>query len=242
MRRIFAVMCVRNEAHRYLQSSLAWNAGCWDELFVFDDQSDDQSAKIASRFGHVLLRDDREPSFLEHEGQFRSAGWAHFEKIMLPNEDDWIIALDADEFLLPNSKRGLHSLARKALENGRSSVAIHVPEAWDNHWCVQIRMDGFWNENWNPRFCSWKPNSEFNDRPMGSGSTPAYAWENPLRTAPEVELLHVGYIDPDERHERYLRYMAHPEGHNPQHINSIIETPTLGQWGGLSPTIWRGER
>lgn len=235
-------MCVRNEAHRYLQSSLAWNAGFWDELFVFDDQSDDNTPHLASRFGHVVVRSDQEPSFLEHEAKFRAAGWAHFEKVMLPSEDDWIIALDADEFLMATSQRGLHELADQALMNGRSSAAIHVPEAWEDGDAVQVRMDGFWNENWNPRFCSWKPNSQFNDRPMGCGSTPSYAWENPWRTIPNIEILHVGYMDRDERWERYQRYLAHPEGHNPNHINSIIETPMLATWSGATPAIWRGER
>lgn len=243
MRRIFAVMCIRNEAGRYLQSSLAWNAGCWDELFVFDDQSGDDSARIASRFGSVVVRSDGEPSFLEHEGRFRETAWQHFENVMLPNENDWVLALDADEFLLTTAgKRSLHEQAARALVNGRASVAVHVPEAWDNGDGVRVRVDGFWNGNWNPRFCSWKPNSRFNERSMGCGSTPSYAWENPLRATDDVQILHVGYLDFDERYERFERYRAHPAGHNPTHIESIMQTPTLVEWDGTTPTIWRGQR
>lgn len=242
MRRIFAVMCVRNEAERYFQSSLAWNAGCWDKLFVFDDQSSDRTPRLASRFGSVMIRADDEPSFLDHEAKFRAVAWAHFEEAMLPTEEDWILALDADEFLLAAAgKRSLHEVADRAQAHGSDSVAFHVPEAWATTDQVQVRMDGFWNGNWNPRFCSWKPNSAFNDRPMGCGSTPSYAWIQPYRTH-DVELLHVGYLDPTERWERYERYSDHPEGHNPQHIQSIVQQATLLPWGGVNPSIWRGER
>jgi glycosyltransferase involved in cell wall biosynthesis len=238
-RRILALLCVRNEADRYLQSSLAWNAPWWDELLVFDDQSEDRTARIASQFGTVIVRRDDEPSFLEHEARFRSAAWQHLEEVLIPTEDDWIFVFDADEFLvLEHGRRTLHAAANTA---GAMSVAIHVPEVWvieDRD--LYIRTDGFWNDNWNPRFCPYRPEWAFNDRAMGSGSTPSYS-ANSLK-ASGTDLIHVGYADPQERQIRYQRYSDHPEGHNPQHIASIIEQPTLTGWTGATPDIWRGER
>lgn len=241
MRRILALLCVRNEADRYLQSCLTWNAAWWDELFVFDDQSTDRSPVIASRYGTVTVRSDNEPSFLEHEGKFRSVAWEHFEEALAPIEDDWIFVFDADEFLVStHGRRTMHEVA--GLASGMGAVGLHVPEVWaadSEH--LYIRTDGFWNENFNPRYCRYQKDWKFNDRAMGSGSVPTNAWESFLRTD-DLQLIHVGYLDPDERQARYERYSEHPEGHNPQHVASIIEPPTLEGWTGTIPTIWRGER
>lgn len=242
MRRIFGLLCMQNEADRFLRSCLEWNTNWFDDLFVYDDRSTDRSVRIAADYGVVVVRNPSDPSFLDHEGQFRSHSWSLFEDIMNPTEEDWIISFDADEFIVSNLDSTLTALALQAEQTDHRSVALHVPEVWNDTPPYLIRTDGFWNENWNPRFCRYDPVWNFNDRSMGCGSVPSYAFDNPLRTIAEVELLHFGYSESSERQRRYIRYSQHTEGHNPVHIQSIVGTPVLTPWVGPTPNVWEGER
>ena len=71
--RLIGVVIGRNEASRYLQASLAWNASFFDEFVYIDDRSTDGSAKIAlSHVDRVILLGDKAPEFDEHEGRFRA--------------------------------------------------------------------------------------------------------------------------------------------------------------------------
>lgn len=244
MRRIFGLVCVKNEADRYLEASLRWNSRFLDSLFIFDDKSDDETVSIAKRFGFVTLRADHEPSFTTHEGQFRQAAWDVFEQTMVPTEEDWVLALDADEFLVSNfdTAECLHTLADQSLDFGYDACQMRIPEVFevDEYDRPYVRVDGFWRDNWNVRFCRYQRDARFRDAQMACGSTPTYAQESATKTIPLIEILHFGYVTPAERILRHQRYTDHPVGHNPQHVASIITPPELQEWGGQIPE-WRSE-
>ena len=59
--RIIASMVLKNEADRYLRAMLQHNHVWWDDLFVYDDQSTDNSVEIAMEYtDHVVIRVDRD--------------------------------------------------------------------------------------------------------------------------------------------------------------------------------------
>lgn len=249
MVRILGSMITKNEAGRYLDSCLAWNRHLLDELFVYDDQSNDDTVDICLRYTDVITRRrDTDPTWMAHEGKFRQAAYEMLIERLQPQEGDWILSLDADEYVV-GSHEGFHTreelemLIAAAEETGKTSVNIHIPEAWSFVPTIQVRKDGYWGDIRNPtRLFKYIPGqTEFMPKAMGCGSGPRYAWRNQLETMHMVRILHVGYALEEERQARYERYTSLPDhGHNVKHINSIIANPQLQPWQGQMPKIWRG--
>lgn len=245
MTRIIAQMVVRNEADKYLQSCLEWNRQWWDELHVYDDRSTDDTPNICSKFGYVTERPEDAPSFLEDEGQFRQDAWRHMEETVLPSEDDWVFALDADEFLVGTLNRwdpkdGLRLLINASVELNRESVPIPVPEVWEHVVTPMVRTDGYWAKNKNERLVRYRRGATFREG-MGSGSVPE-SKRKTLNSVYAVSLLHYGYTIDGAAEAKYELYSKNPGRHNPKHIESIVATPELSEWTGEVPKAWLGQR
>lgn len=244
--RLFALMPTKNEAGRYLAANLVWHQSIFDVIFVFDDRSDDGTPHLAEALGaQVMVRPDGVPSFLEHEGRFRQAAWDALIEGYNLNEDDWVMAIDADEFLVCEQPYGLEmfNTAVKAQQSGHLSVQIPVPEVFDQtpEGVPLIRTDGFWPNQHSARFVRFQPDGKYRDAEMASGQVPAYAMQNSAPKNHDLAILHYGYCDLADRIAKYERYSAIQTGHNPAHIASILETPTLEQWTGTVPIVWRGQ-
>jgi len=246
---IIASFVLRNEADRYLESCLEWNSQWWDRLFVYDDQSTDDTRDICGQYTDTIIsRPDDVPSFMEHEGRYRSAAWAAMIDCCNPSEDDWIFAVDADEFLV-GAEEGVDLRAEVrcatvgATMHGASSVELAIPDVWAPETRIRktgIRTDGFWGGMSRPELIRFNPIWEFRPKSMGCGSGPTYSFQAPFRTE-RLSLLHYGHAAPADRQERYDRYMSLPDhGHNPKHIASIVKGATLDEWSGQVPTVWRG--
>ena len=54
--RVFGLTTVKNEAHSYLESCLAHTENLVDDIFVYDDQSTDNSVSIAQRYATPTKR------------------------------------------------------------------------------------------------------------------------------------------------------------------------------------------
>jgi len=208
---------------------------------VFDDRSSDDSPEIAREFGTLVVRDEGSPSFLEHEGQFRQDGWRAFEEYMKPEIGDWVLAFDADEFLV-------HKNQRKVLEeftkNNGGFVSLQIPfvEVFDVDLSgnPSYRVDGFWGTIKAPRFFAYKPGGKFQQVPMGCGSVPIYVLNTSTGTrANDLVFLHYGYAVFSDRVDKHDRYSTYPSGHNSRHIQSILEKPSLRPWTGLRPDFTR---
>lgn len=231
---------IRNESDRYLQSSLVNLAAQVDEVFVYDDSSDDSSRDIAERIINCTMesRPETATSFVENEGAFRNHGWESFVEKMNPSDGDWIVCLDADEFIVSSLP------LREIVDNHSRGLRLHVPEAWEldpettqvkN--VAKIRIDGFWNTNYSVRIFPFKSGLHFRNREMGVGAAPIiddYVEER------GVAILHCGYAEEIDRIEKYRRYKTYPKGHNPKHIDSILAPATLVFFSGKIPEIWRG--
>lgn len=237
MSKVYGLVMIRNEADRYLQSSLCALAANVDSLFVYDDRSTDTSVEVAKEFADLVVQRDLDlPSFLENEGRFRNSGWGTFVHHMNPTCDDWIVCLDADEFLI--SPFPFKDVIKST--NNDRGLKTSIPEAWEiNGDLVQVRIDGFWNSNSAVRIFPFKDELKFRNRTMGVGASPIVDDYIEERT---FDILHCGYANEKDRFVKYDRYKTNTKGHNPKHINSILSPATLAIYSANVPEIWRGLR
>jgi glycosyltransferase involved in cell wall biosynthesis len=237
--RVFSLVVTRNEADRYFEACLS-HLSRFSQIFVYDDQSTDQTREIADRWGaRIHLRGESVPQFIEDEGEFRNNSWKICQEAMEPNEDDWILINDADEFLVGGNV--LHILR----ETKTTEITLRIPEIFsgsldpstNRYINPQIRVDHFWNQNAHPRLFRYREGLFFADRKMGCGTQPQQIKKSSAHET--LSLLHLGYMDKRDRLDRFNRYKDLP-GHSKQHINSIIEQPRLAKWEEEWPSVWRG--
>jgi len=241
--KIHGIVCVKDEASRYLDSCLSWMSHIVDDIFVYDDRSTDDSVAISIANGcEVSIRPTSIPSFIEHEGKFRSAAWSSFEEIVSPSLGDWILAFDSDEFLVSGTdvRSSLGRSIEYAENHGNIGVMLHFPEVFkfsDNR--AYIRTDGFWNSIYGPRLFAYKPNAVWNDKPMGCGSQPEYvARGNLSRETYGLKMLHFGYASDEDKYLKYKRYSSlYNHGHSSKHIESILSSSVLVEWDGITPKL-----
>lgn len=239
---LYGLLVIRNEKDRYLADCINWMRPFLDGIFVFDDQSTDGSELIASRLGcEVVVRDDSIPSFLEHEGQFRMAAWRAFEEKMKPKFGDWVLAFDADEFLVCTSGNVRQHLV-SAINDACDSVGVLLPfpEIFGvQHGVPMVRVDGLWGSIRGSRLFKYLPDAKWRDKPMGCGSEPTYVtWQGLSHRNHNLHVLHYGYArqtDVRAKYERYSSLLDH--GHADAHIASIISSPTLVPWHGPIPKV-----
>lgn len=234
-------MVVKNEVDRYLEKCLRHMSPFLDELFIWDDQSVDGTPDLCKFFTeHVYVRPDNIPSFLEHEGQFRSAAWAKMVEVLNPDSDVWILSFDCDEFLVSEDNER-DSIDQAITAAGQAlSIRIHFPEIFkveeDEIW---YRTDGYWGNINGTRLFRYLDNARWSDKAMGCGSEPTYVSEG-LKSDVNygLNMLHFGYAYPEDQQKKYQRYTnLYDHGHSNSHIQSIIQPPTLEKWQGKVPVF-----
>lgn len=250
----YGIMVVKDEEDRYLQASLQWALGFLDKVFVYDDLSLDRTAVVAAQEGAtVAYRDPTEPTFLENEGVFRNNSWKAFEERMNPDENDWILALDADDFFVGTTpSRRVSNVQRAAIEDYASaaeyietdSVSLRFLQVWKNDNGIWLRRDGWWDKDKRPQFFRYREGGTMirdPKRKMATGCWPTYADKDPLATMSFGTVLHYGYARDEDKQAKFDRYTSLKDhGHNKDHINSIITLPRLSEWKGNVPKVWRG--
>lgn len=239
--RIFGSLVMKNEARRYLDDCLAWMRPFFDDLFIYDDRSTDDSVEIAvSHDAYVVRRGERSPSFLEDEGGFRWNAWQMFESTIHPIHGDWILAFDADEFLVhpTNVRAALENAIRNAQLHAQVGIILPFPEIFGiKDGVPQSRIDGYWGGIRGPRLFAYKQNALWSTKTMGCGSEPTYVAQGQLSESNMgLHMLHFGYARPEDKQEKYRRYSSLVmNGHADKHIQSIVETPILEPWIGPVP-------
>ena len=230
-------MVVRNEADRYLDACLTHAKTISDEIFVWDDCSTDDTVDVARSHGaFVGNRHWNRPSFIENESEFRADGWIVMKTVLSLKEGDWVLTIDADEFLVGD----VHEAIESAVEVGYQTLRVSIPEMFllDP---LSRRTDGFWGKIDGFRLTQYVPGDQRFRSGMGCGTLPAYA--NRGFHSPKIQLLHVGYASVEDRREKYERYsQISDNGHNARHIQSIMAPPSLVLWDGETPNIWRGKK
>ena len=241
--KIIGSLVVRNEADRYLKECLDHMRPLVDDLFIFDDQSVDNTTEICCQYTeHVYVRADHVPSFVEHEGSFRQYAWNCMNDRIPDKENAWILSFDSDEFLVAEDDE--RDMLQKAVEyaekNASASVLLHFTEIFkvdkEGLW---YRTDGFWGKVNGTRLFKWLPNGQWNDKSMGCGSEPTYVSQG--RKSDQsfgLNMLHLGYAKDLDKQTKYERYTSlYDHGHNDKHIQSIIQKPTLKVWEGKVPDL-----
>lgn len=232
---IYAVMPVKNEAERYLWDTLGRLRELGVRTLVCDDSSTDDTLLIAEEVGvAVSERPLGIPSFLQHEGYFRQWCWTEIPKHFDVSEGDWIVSIDADEFLTGL----LGNLLDQEDASDVTALKVRSIEIWGQEdGFLYRRVDGFWNHIEHTRFARWQDRTPlFPDRKMASGCVPMYATKNVV-FAPWVNILHFGYMRTEDRREKSARYTEHSFGHNPRHVESILHNPKLEQYKGWTPCL-----
>ena len=248
MTRIVGHIVTKNESDRFLQACLNWNGEFLDDLYVYEDQSNDSTVEVAKTFTeNVLVRSDKEPAFLEDEGRFRQTAWDHMGKVLDLEEGDWVFAFDADEFLVGNhhdgGRQALELLIEFADSTNNKAVSIHRIEIWDQKVPYKQRIDGYWAKDFVPRLVRWQPKGKFKDAKLGCGSIPVYGLDRTAKVLSICNILHFGYSLEGEAKRKYDLYSElSGNAHSRKHIESIVQPPTLEPWWGPEPNIWRGIR
>lgn len=222
-------MVVKNEADRYLEQCVRWNFSVLDDLLVYDDASEDESVSIAQKNGAVVVpREDEVPPFIVDESAFRQAAWEVMEDIFSPTPDDWILCLDADEFLVYDGPDQLEHL----LNTSGDGVVLPVDEIFlaDGAGQMYRRVDGYWGQITALRLVRYRPGGTFKKRRLGGGSVPTYVQDT--TTSSSVRIAHLGYLDPLDRAIKHSRYSS-IKGHSTAHVESILTAPEL------EATPWR---
>lgn len=243
--KVYALVVTKDECDRYLQACLAWHVPLFDGVLVYDDQSTDDTFNVVAKSGASLtIRPDSVPTFMEHEGRFRQDSLEALEALYEPKVGDWIFVVDTDEFVSIDGDRrqileGTIALAEK---RGCKSIRIPRPELWDLD-PPQERVDGFWGSIQCTRLFRWEPGGKIKDVAMGCGNEPTYINRAKVYEQKVIKLVHVGYVDEEDRKDKHQRYDSLDDnGHNAAHIKSILAPPSSTPWDGPLPTIWRGVR
>jgi hypothetical protein len=242
--KVYGLVVTRNECDRYLQACLAWHVPMLDGVLVYDDTSTDDTFNVVAPSGaSYTVKPDVVPTFMEHEGRFRQDSLDALAICYELREGDWVFVIDTDEFVVADKGTrfdAIRAAASQAEKDGCKSVLIPRPELW-NLDPPQVRVDGLWGGIKCTRLFRWEPGGRLNDKAMGCGNEPTYVAQNKIFTQSNVRMLHVGYVDENDRKEKFDRYSnLGNHGHNDKHINSILDSPTLVRYSGAMPTIWRG--
>lgn len=236
--RILGHMVTHNEMDRYLTTTIPWLASLVDDIHVYDDRSFDGTFDYLQRAGvAVERRPQAAPSFSEDEGRFRGGAWQRMEARLRPGPRDWILCVDADEFVVPaiaNAASGrveLQTAIANARLSGRQAISFAVAEIFGfdgDGWPAQ-RVDGFWGSIRACRLVAWRNGAYFPPRASG-GSVPE-SWDHGHDPIPGLQILHLGYARQEDREIKSKRYLA-ARGHSLKHVMSILDTPTVVPWDG----------
>lgn len=232
--RIIGSMVVRNEMDRYLDRCLAWMSPIVDDLYILDDQSTDGTYELCRDYtDYVTRRPDDVPSFLEHEGKFRTFAFDELEHFTKPALGDWILSFDADEFLVAsNAEADVSEELRHAIRGKNvSGIVIDFKEIFkidgDDFY---YRTDGYWDAIRGPRLYTYQMCARFNDKAMASGSEPTYVATGRKERTDRLTFIHLGYARDEDKQSKYERYSSlFDHGHNDSHIQSIIKKPDLAK-------------
>jgi hypothetical protein len=228
-------MVTRNELERYLPAVILWLREITDVQHIYDDRSTDGTFEHLQQLGvPVDQRSVIDQSFATDESAFRARAWRLMEERHNPSADDWILCVDADEFVTARAPADTHEFLTEAIERHMSVGAVTLPVNevfdFDHDHTPLLRVDGYWGQIQACRLVRWRPAGRFPPRVEGGGSVPA-GWASSAQVCTDLAIMHLGYARPSDRQAKHARYSA-TTGHNPRHITSILEPPTLKRWDG----------
>jgi hypothetical protein len=178
-----------------------------------------------------------DPTFLENESRFREAAWMHLEDALNPTTDDWLLILDADEFIVTRSegdgRAAIEATIAWAMSESCDHIELPVAEVFDAKLGQPlVRIDGQWGQIRADRLVRWHPHATFADKRLAGGSIPKMP--GPALRAGDPTILHAGHRREADRRAKHVRYSQHA-GHGSAHVKSILDPPRLEAWSTPLP-------
>lgn len=226
--KIVAAMNVRNELGRYLAPMVSSLLVGVDELRVQDDGSDDGTFEWLEECGpEVQVRRNVGLRWDENEGELHQSllDWT------LEARPTHVLAIDADE-IVPE----IHLLRERLAEFPHSrAFTLNMVEIWRRDvfpWL--LRRDGGWRPH--PVAIAWRVPRGLREskgewaiwgRKLAGGRVPRKIRSDQRANAAAdlgLDILHLGWSDPDERKARHRRYVELDGGryHAGAHLDSIM--------------------
>ncbi len=226
---IHGAMLVRNETGRWLEKVLEQMRSICDDFVVLDDCSTDETPDICKAYGADVF-----PSIQSYWGtnelKQRKFLWelaTHGARF-----GDWVLCLDADETF--DHPEQIQTYVMKADKAGCNSLAFTLYDMWDE---THYRDDRYWVAHkgvW--PFCVKYEDADYfwKETPLHCGRFPINAGCK-IASCP-VKIQHWGWSRPEDRQEKYERYMKYdPKGESGclNQYKSIIDTnPVLRRFEG----------
>ena len=231
MPKLTAMMIVRDEADRYLTRCLAALTELVDEIVILDDASEDATPEICLSFSRVLLHRKQSSLFFHDEAALRRELW----DLVCATAPEWILALDADEFLEPRAVAELPYLLN---QNYFQVIGFRLFDCWFNE--NYFRVDGLWNP-WLRGFAPYLVKYQSHLSPQWPslkfhcGRFPL-AYRRLPRLESDLRIKHLGWLSQEDLQKKYQRAVEHdPEGlyFSRAHYESILyprEKVVLQAW------------
>ena len=196
-------MIVKNEEGRYLKQMLANLADKIDEAVIIDDGSSDNTINICRE----ILKDiplhiiQNKHSMFAHEAELRKKQWIETIK----TNPDWILNLDADEFL----EHSFWEHAQKLIDDPNYDLyCFRLYDMWNK---THYREDEHWNAHGIYRPFLMRYQKDFNytwsETPQHCGRFPINTFSFP-RVKSEFRVQHFGWATSADRKEKERRYLA----------------------------------
>lgn len=219
----------RNEADRFLRSSIkAWEAFS-DRIILLDDASTDNTAEIASEMGCTVLPREGETAWGK-EVSARAELWQALIDHSEPG--DWLVIMDADQTPANNPWT--------MFQYAGDAIAFRLFDLWaqDCEGILYYRDDGYWKAHEHPRVWAVRhpmnaPSEwQWSDRGVHCGHLPLNVPTSRILYTPlEYSILHYAYVSPELREAKATQYASVSTQlslHETAHAGSILDPhPTL---------------
>lgn len=214
---------VKNESSRYWKSCLQTWSEFADKIVVLDDNSTDKTAAMARKVKKAVVYTRYGASAWGAESEARRE---LFDTAMSEAEvGDHVLWLDADMVPLADP--------REFINNRSDTYFFTLYDLWgrDGKDRLVYREDAFWSAHTRPRAWMVRKSkhlpSEWGDRGLHCGHLPLnYESHTPFFVPPSHALLHYGYADEADRHEKAAAYLAKRDQLSVQevaHARSIVD-------------------
>jgi hypothetical protein len=204
--RLFGLLAVR-DGLRYLEGCLSNITPHVDALVALDDGSSDGSAEVLSACPAVveLIRISPErPRWNEMENH------RALVEAALRNGAEWAVCVDADERLEREFRARAERVIRRGRVLGCSAYAVRLRELWDSP--DRFRVDGIWGRKAVPRLFRVRPDHRFDEAPLHGVKAPLQARRLGRFPLADLNLYHLGMLEPEDRIARRRRYeLADPD-------------------------------